>query len=137
MKSLYESILSSTGSGRIGMLKSILSKEPSKKKAKELSALWKQWGLHVRWFEWIVTTFVGDKSNIETYAYAATGKSKVLIVINYPYKGTKIDVVCNERGFVPDLGSSEAYTKWIEKLKNFGAKITELEDNDVWKRIEF
>ena len=109
MKSLYESILSSTGSGRIGMLKSILSKEPSKKKAKELTALWKQWGLHIRLFEWIVTTFVGDKTNVETYAYASNSKSKVLIVINYPYKGTKIDVICNERGFVPDFGNSPRY----------------------------
>ena len=133
MKSLYESILSSTGSGRIGMLKSILSKEPNKKNAKELNTLWKQWGLRVRTVDWIVTTLAVDNS--EKYAYSS--RTKALIITGYPYKGTKIDVICNERGFVPDLGDNEAYEKWIEKLKNFGAKITELEDNDVWKKIEF
>ena len=135
MRSLYESILSSTGSGKIGILKNIITKEPTKENLKYLNKLWKDWGLGHRGCHWVISVVAAAREK-NCYGYVSSG-TKVLIIANYSdaLVGKDVNVICKEIGFD---GGIIAYEHWIEKLKSvLGAKVIEVEKSPFWNILEF
>ena len=131
MRSLYESILNSTKSGKSEVFRNLISKIPSKKNLTEIKKIWKENGLDLPKCKWVL------RSDEQGYAYVSL--LRILINTDYLHLGESIIVICKEKYFDDTIGDEQMYNEWINKIEEkLHIKIKDnLSNTSVWKRIEF
>jgi hypothetical protein len=114
MRSLYESILSSTGSGKSRVLRGLLKKEPKLEQFEELKKLWSELELDLPKCTWTILS----RSDGKSYAYV-TNHREYLIITNFCgfTDGTKNVISDPSMGFYTSVCKEKEYKKWQDKIK--------------------